>query len=140
MEDAPRLAEGNYEGRVCNVLILVVMEDAPRPLSAGRKPSWKKCLNPCCNGRCCPTSTIILGDERDIVLILVVMEDAPRLKHVFSVRSTDIVLILVVMEDAPRLSRAASLKARDSAVLILVVMKDAPRLWQKVWWRNPSLS
>ena len=60
-------------------LILVLMEDALRVISAGHIVIKKAGLNPCSNGRCSASLTLydILLEETG-VLILVLMEDALR--------------------------------------------------------------
>ena len=53
------------------------MEDALVLEEKQKKSLRKKCLNPCCNGRCTRTPEIINNFiNADLVLILVVMEDA----------------------------------------------------------------
>ncbi len=55
MEDAPRHKITGRKSKKEFVLILVVMEDAPRLMFSHSIYSLEECLNPCCNGRCSPT-------------------------------------------------------------------------------------
>ncbi len=84
------------------VLILVVMEDAPRQEIIGIFKIFFESLNPCCNGRCSPTIEEI-GEELMYLSLNPCCNGrcSPTILHPCN-GSIRVVLILVVMEDAPR--------------------------------------
>ena len=80
MEDALRgVLVALYLQRKSCVLILVLMEDALRGVTASIQSHLQHRLNPCSNGRCSARPyTYVYRAVQSRVLILVLMEDALR--------------------------------------------------------------
>ena len=85
------------------VSILVLMEYALRLVFRGDADIILLSLNPCFNGICSATNSVVFRGDADIIVsILVLMEYALRLKFSHYVRKRKTVSILVLMEYALR--------------------------------------